>query len=226
MTAAKSADKSIARVGDFITYTITVGNEINATAILRNVALSDTISEYMSFIPESVQLDGATSQYSYNDTNRLLYVQAGNISAGQTKTITFAAMVNSTAYGKTFKNTAIFTADNNTDRTATDNGVTIENGTADGSAGAKTVSSPAAKIGDTLTYTIMLRNSATATDSWENITVTDTIPEYLSFISGSVEENGHASANAAYNAETKTMNLFASSIAPGETKIFTFKAEV
>jgi uncharacterized repeat protein (TIGR01451 family) len=230
MTASKSVNKSTAKVGDTLTYTVTAANAANATVNLRNVKLNDTISGYLTFTPGGVLIDGYTAKYSYDNGSRKLSVELGEISPGQTKTITFSCVVNSTAYGKSFTNTAELSAGNDGDKTATDNGVTVDEdateGTAEGMVGAKTVSSPTAKAGDTLTYAITLRNASTATAAWTNVKISDVIPEYSSFVNGSVEENGRASANSSYNASAKTLTLFADSIAPGETKTFTFKAAV
>ena len=226
MSAAKSVNKPTAQVGDILTYTVTATNAETATANLTSVTMSDVIPEYVSFNYGSVQVDGYSARYSYNNDSRQLSVELGDIAPGQTKTVTFTAIVNSTAYGKTFKNTAILSAGNDDDKDAEDGGVTVANGTAEGSVGAKTVNTPTASVGDTLTYSITLRNASTATAAWKNVRVSDVIPEFLSFVSGSVEEDGRTSTNTSYNAGTKTLTLFADSIAPGATKTFTFKVVV
>ncbi|MCD7947392.1 MAG: DUF11 domain-containing protein [Oscillospiraceae bacterium] len=226
MSAAKSVSQSTAKVGDTLTYTITATNKETATANLENVVMTDVLSEYVTFAYGSVQVDGYFAKYSYDNESRQLSVELGDIAAGQTKTITFSCVVNSTAYGKEFTNTAVLSADNDDDKTVTDKGVTVDDGTAEGSVGAKTVSSPTASVGDTLTYTITLRNASTATAAWTGIEITDVIPKYLSFVSGSVEEDGRASTNFSYNANTGTLTLYADSIGAGETKTFTFKVTV
>jgi uncharacterized repeat protein (TIGR01451 family) len=226
MSATKSVNKSTAKVGDTLTYTITATNAATSTVNLRDVVMNDSISEYLSFSYGSVQVDGYNAKYSYNNDSRQLSVELGDIAPGQTKKITFAAVINSTAYGKSFINTVILSANNDDDKIVSDGGVTVDDGTAEGSVGAKTVSASTAKVGDTLTYTITLRNASTATAAWDNVKVSDVIPEYLSFISGSVEEDGRISSNASYNAGTKTLTLFADSIGPGESKTFTFKVTV
>ena len=224
--AEKSVCTPTAKVGDLLIYTVTVSNPDTATASLENVVMTDEIPEYVTFAYGSVQVDGLTARYAYDNAGKLLAVELGDIAAGQTKTVTFSAVVNASAYGKTFKNTAVITADNDDDESATDGGVTVGDGTAEGSVGAKTVSSPTASVGDTLTYTITLRNASTATAAWTGIEVADVIPEYLSFVSGSVEEDGRASTNVSYDAGSKTLTLYADSIEPGESRVFTFKATV
>lgn len=226
MGITKTVDKASAKVGDSLLYTIEVSNSKHAEVNLRNVTVNDLLSEYLTFGHGSVQVDGHSAAYSYDNASRNLSVDLKGIAPGQTKKITFEAVINTKAYGQRFDNTAVASADNEDDKSGTDGGVIVDTGTPEGSAGAKTVSSPTAKIGDTLTYTIELRNASTATTAWENIVVADAIPEHLAFISGSVEEDGRATTNYAYDANAKTLKLFADSIGIGESRKFTFQAEV
>lgn len=226
MAVTKSVDQNVAKVGDTLVYTVEVSNSKHSTVNVKNAVMSDTLSEYVTFSHGSVQVDGYTFNYRYDNAGKNLSVELGDIAPGQTKVITFEVTVNSTAYGQTFNNTAIASADNEDDKSGTDDGVTVDDGTAEGSVGAKTVSSPTAKVGDTLTYTIELRNSSTATADWQNVKVTDVIPEYLSFIAGSVEADGRATTNYAYDAGSKTLTLFGDDIAIGQSKKFTFKVTV
>ncbi len=208
MSAAKSVDKTTVKVGDILTYAITASNSEAATVNLKNVVMTDTISDYLTFSHGSVQVDGYSARYSYDNESKVLSVEIGDVAAGQTKTITFTCLVNSSAYGKSFQNTAVLTADNDDDKTVTDKGVTVEDGTAEGSVGAKTVSSSTAKAHDTLTYSITLRNSSAATAAWTGIEVSDVIPEYLSFVSGSVEEDGRSSNNFSYDGQCSAPHFF------------------
>ena len=78
------------------------------------------------------------------------------------------------------ENTALVSGSNTPDKSGTDDGVDIEDGTADGHAGNKTANKTTAAVGDTITYSIRLENGAAATADWENMTVTDTIPDGVS----------------------------------------------
>ena len=226
MSVIKHVDKNSAKVGDTLLYTVEVSNSKHSTVNLKNAVMNDTLSDYVTFSHGSVQVDGYSAAYSYDNTSRNLKVDLKDIAPGQTKVITFEVTVNSTAYGQKFTNTAIVSADNEDDKTGTDDGVTVDDGTPEGSAGSKTVSSPTAKVGDTLTYTIELRNASTATADWQNVVVKDVIPEYLSFIAGSAELDGRATTNYAYDAGTKTLTLFGDDVAVGQSKKFTFKVTV
>ena len=226
MSVVKSVDKNTAKVGDTLLYTVEVSNSKHSTVNLKKAVMNDILSEYVTFSHGSVQVDGYSYNYRYDNASKGLSVELGEIAPGQTKGVTFEVVVNTTAYGQKFENTAVVSADNDDDKSGTDDGVTVDDGTAEGSAGAKTVSSPTAKVGDMLTYTIELRNASTATADWKNVVVKDVIPEYLSFIAGSVEEGGKATTNYAYDAGTKTLTLFGDDIAIGQSKKFTFKGLV
>ena len=114
---------------------------------------------------------------------------------------------------------------NTPDKSGTDNGVDIEDGTADGHAGNKTANKTTAAVGDTITYSIRLENGAAATADWENMTVTDTIPDGVTF-AGNVQENGSATVNYSYNADTKTITFTPDAIAAGAQTVLSFDVTV
>ena len=132
-------------------------------------------------------------------------VKLGDIAPGKTMTITFSAQINATAYGKKFSNVAVLTADNDDDRTGTDGGVTVDDGTAHMFA-TKTVNKSTARVGDTLNYTITARNAETATVSLKNATMADVIPEYLNFAFGSVQVEG-VTAPHTYDSTTGRLSV-------------------
>ncbi len=212
MSAAKSVDKTKAKVGDTLTYTITASNADTATVPLRNVIMTDTLPKYITFNQGSVAVDGSPVRTTFNSKTRQLTAELGDIAPGQSKALTFSALVNNAAYGKKFSNTAILSADNSEEVPATDTGVTVAAGVPEGSSGAKTVSKSKADVGDTLTYSIALRNASTATADWKNVKVTDAIPEHLAFVPGSVEVDGRSSNDYSYNADTHTLTLIADKI--------------
>lgn len=223
----KTADVSKAKVGDTITYTVKVKNDGASSVNLKDAIVKDTIPKYLTFTHGSVLVDGyAWTDYSYDNTSKLLSVMLGEIAPNQTKTITFAAVVNSSAYGETFKNTAIITSSNAPDETGTDKGVTVDPGIPDGSAGTKSVDKKTAKVGDTVKYTIQISNGAMATGKWKNVTITDIIPDDMTFNNGSVEKNGNATTEYSFDAGTNTLTLKPADIDIGETVTFTFTVVV
>ncbi|MEH2933918.1 isopeptide-forming domain-containing fimbrial protein [Acutalibacter sp. JLR.KK004] len=226
MYAQKAVDRDTARVGDILTYTVTAQNSDAATVNLRSAVMTDVLPEYVTFCYGSVQVDGLSAPYAYDNAGRALTVELGDLAPAQIKTITFNAAVNSSAYGQTFQNTAVLSSENDNDKPAADTGVTVDPGEAQGSVGAKTVDRPYAHVGEELTYTITLENGQAATAPWEGASVTDVIPEHLSFVAGSVEQDGQATANYAYDAGTKTLTLLPESIGIGESTRFTFRVTV
>ena len=71
-----------------------------------------------------------------------------------------------------------------------------------------------------------MRTASTASGPWKNVEVVDTIPEHLSFVSGSVEVNGRSTNDFSYNASSRTLKLIADSVEPGQTKSFSFRVTV
>lgn len=115
---------------------------------------SPTLDEdkYVTFNQGSVAVDGSPVRTTFNSKTRQLTADLGNIAPGQSKVLTFSALVNNAAYGKKFSNTAVMSADNSEEIPAADTGVTVAAGVPEGSSGAKTVSKSKANVGDTLTY--------------------------------------------------------------------------
>ena len=123
------------------------------------------------------------------------------------------------------ENTALVSGSNTPDKSGTDNGVDIEDGTADGHAGNKTANKTVAAVGDTITYSIRLENGAAATADWENMKVIDVLPDGVSF-AGNVQENGSATVNYSYNATMKTITFTPDAIAAGAQTVLSFDVTV
>ena len=224
LTVSKSADKTTAKVGDTITYTVNAANATGADVNIRDAVMTDTIPDGLTF-RGNVTVDGYSAEYQYDNTGKTLTVSLGEIAPNQTKAIRFDVTVNSDAYGMHIENTALVSGSNTPDKSGTDNGVDIEDGMADGHAGNKTANKTTAAVGDTITYSIRLENGAAATADWENMTVTDTIPDGVTF-AGNVQENGSATVNYSYNADTKTITFTPDAIAAGAQTVLSFDVTV
>ena len=224
LTVSKSADKSTAKVGDTITYTVNAANATGADVNIRDAVMTDTIPDGLTF-RGNVTVDGYSAEYQYDNTGRTLTVSLGEIAPNQTKAIRFDVTVNSDAYGMHIENTALVSGSNTPDKSGTDNGVDIEDGTADGHAGNKTANKTIAAVGDTITYSIRLENGAAATADWENMKVIDVLPDGVSF-AGNVQENGSATVNYSYNATMKTITFTPNAIAAGAQTVLSFDVTV
>ena len=224
LTVSKSADKTTAKVGDTITYTVNAANATGADVNIRDAVMTDTIPNGLTF-RGNVTVDGYSAEYQYDNTGKTLTVSLGEIAPNQTKAIRFDVTVNSDAYGMHIENTALVSGSNTPDKSGTDNGVDIEDGTADGHAGNKTANKTTAAVGDTITYSIRLSNGAAATADWENMKVIDVLPDGVSF-AGNVQENGSATVNYSYNATMKTITFTPDAIAAGAQTVLSFDVTV
>lgn len=224
LTVSKSADKTTAKVGDTITYTVNATNATGADVNIRDAVMTDTIPNGLTF-RGNVTVDGYSAEYQYDNTGKTLTVSLGEIAPNQTKAIRFDVTVNSDAYGMHVENTALVSGSNTPDKSGTDNGVDIEDGTADGHAGNKTANKTTAAVGDTITYSIRLENGAAATADWENMKVIDVLPDGVSF-AGNVQENGSATVNYSYNATMKTITFTPDAIAAGAQTVLSFDVTV
>ena len=219
----KTVDRTTASVGDRITYTIIVANGFRATVDWRNVILTDVIDPGLTFEFGSVLVDGRSANFAY--ANRTLTVELGDIAPDTSVTVTFSAIVNSTAIGQTIRNTAVVDGSNGNDSDSSDD-IQVDNGTSWGQV-RKEADRTTASVGDTITYTITAANVGVATGAWRNVVVTDAIPEHLEFIEGSVTVNGStANVDSNFNANTRTLIVRLGNIAPGVTATVTFRARV
>ena len=66
----KTADKPSAEVGDKITYTVTLGNAEGAVYEIENASMTDIIPAELDFVDGSVQVDGVSTGYSFDNETR------------------------------------------------------------------------------------------------------------------------------------------------------------
>ena len=224
LSIVKSASAATAKVGDTLTYTVQVSNGAGAEVNIRDAVMQDTIPDGLTF-RGNVTIDGYSVIYAYDNESHVLTVPLDAIAPGQTKTVRFDVLVNSSAYGMTIENTAIASGSNAPDTEDTDDGVTIEDGKADGHAGAKSANKTTARVGDTITYTIILQNSSLATADWTGATVTDVLPDGVSF-AGNVQKDGRATMEYSYDSSSRTLTLTPYAIAPDTQVVYTFDVTV
>lgn len=224
LSIVKSVSAATAKVGDTLTYTVEVSNGAGAEVNIRDAVMADAIPDGLTF-RGNVTVDGYSAAYQYDNENRTLSVPLDAIAPGQAKTVCFDVLVNSDAYGMAIENTAVASGSNAPDTEDTDDGVTIEDGTPDGHAGAKSANKTTARVGDTITYTITLQNGAMATADWTGATVTDVLPDGVTFV-GNVQKNGQATTEYSYDSTSRTLTLIPSAIQPGEQVSYTFDVTV
>ncbi|HDR7795235.1 TPA: DUF11 domain-containing protein [Bacillus luti] len=192
--ATKNVNKSVAAIGDILTYTVTVPN----TGLLpaNNVTFTDILPNGTSFIPGSVTIDNIPQ----TNANPVAGISLGTISNGSSRTVTFQATVVSFPSQNPIANTANVTfqytpiAGGTTfNGLATSNSAGTQINLADIN-GTKSVNKIFTDIGETLTYSISLANIGNI--SATNVIYTDPIPSGTTFIPGSVTVNGVTQAGA------------------------------
>ena len=224
LSIEKSVSTATAKVGDTLTYTVEVSNGAGAEVNIRDAKLTDEIPDGLTF-RGNVTVDGYSAAYQYDNESQTLSVPLDAIAPGQTKTVCFDVLINSDAYGMTIENTAVASGSNTPDAEDTDDGVTIEDGKADGHAGAKSANKTTVRVGDTITYTITLQNGAMATADWTDATVTDVLPDGVSF-AGNVQKDGQATTEYSYDSSSRTLTLTPYAISPDTQVVYTFDVTV
>ncbi len=171
LTVAKVSDvQTFTNPGKAITYSVTVTNKATATDTAKNVVLTDKLPAGFTFA-----VDGATTKSFV----------VGNLTPGQSATITYLVNISGTQAAGTFDNLAKAKGDNTNEVSAVAP-VEVRVPVVLGIEAlpdltiAKTVSPTTAKPGDIVTYTITVRNTGDADAT--NVVITDTLPPDLSFV--------------------------------------------
>ncbi|PXW80009.1 putative repeat protein (TIGR01451 family)/fimbrial isopeptide formation D2 family protein, partial [Pseudogracilibacillus auburnensis] len=191
-------------VGDTIVYTIKTRNKVS-DGIVEGLTISDELPKGLEYVTGSLEVDGeSVTDAEDNDTghfvDRKANAQFGDITDTDWHTLTFHAKVLSGQSEKTIKNVAIVDGGNIDEPDKPEEEVTVDpkdpdlesekSAKLEGKlAGNTDADNP--EVGDTLRYTIKTRN--TVEDSLvENLIISDTIPEGLEYVEGSLEIDGES----------------------------------
>ena len=195
ITGKKEVNTSEAKVGDTLTYTITLTNSGNATG---TVTVTDEIPAGTTLVEKSITNNGVESNGTITWTDV-------EVKAGDTVEVSFKVTINNDTK-TSVTNKAVIDGNKPTEEVETK----VANIT-----GTKTVDKTETKVGDTLTYTITLTNSGNADGM---VTVTDEIPTGTTLVADSITANG------SYNEENKTITWTDVKVEAGKTAEVSFKA--
>ena len=185
----KTADIENPNFGDNVTYTVTVTNGGNADA--KAVVVHDVLGKGLKFV-------SATGNYTFDEaTNTITWTV--DVDAGKTETFTVVATVIN--YGNVTNSLVVG------NKTFSKN-VTVPEITPD-----KTVDNESPNFGDTVTYTVTVKNegNGNATD----VIIVDTLGKGLEYVS----------STGNYDNKTNTIT-WKVNLASGETKTFTVVAKI
>ncbi|MEG2983643.1 MAG: hypothetical protein RR835_03005 [Peptostreptococcaceae bacterium] len=188
LTATKSVSKSYATIGDIVTYTVNIVNTGNVIA--KNVNFRDVIPSGLTFVPDSVTINGI----SYIGYNPYSSFTLGNIISGDTIVVKFDTTVTSLPTPSLVSNTANLTFayridPNGTDLFAQVNSNTVTTQINLGSLNLqKSVNKAYATKGDIITYTVVVTNNGNVNAN--NVIFTDSLQSDVIFNSGSVTIDG------------------------------------
>nr|WP_221401493.1 DUF11 domain-containing protein [Paenibacillus phyllosphaerae] len=209
VTVVKSVNVTDAAVGETITYSSVITN--NSSEAVTNVNLSDILPSGATFVPGSVTVNGTSNATANPATG----IPVGTIAPGSAVTVNLLAQVSSLPSSQQFVNqsNASYTIGTFTGTTASNLTTTpiyqpvIQL--------TKSANTTAATVGDTITYTIIARNTGNRSAT---VTLTDNIPAGSSFIPGSVTINGVASPSS-----TPTGGILIGALAPNGQITVTFQ---
>ena len=226
LLAIESVDPPYAKVGSMLTYTVTLANAGNVSG--ENIILIDTIPAGTTFIPNSLSINGLTTSANPNFPG----VAIPDIAASGIATATWQVIVNTIPLAGRIANNAVVNYSYTVSPTSapltriinsnvvltTINQAYIDNATGGMS---KSANVRYATLNDTITYTIVLKNTGNQTAT--SVVLTDTIADGTSFISNSVTLNG-ATQPDVY--PYPHLGVPIGSIGPNGVAIVTFKVTV
>jgi uncharacterized repeat protein (TIGR01451 family) len=180
--------------GDTVSFDIEVTN--NGTAQATNVSLIDTLPSGLTFVSSSV------TQGSYNATTGLYTI--GTLNAGSSATLTLTGTINAEQGGNTLTNITTAASGDQPDPSTAGDDLT-ESVVVAADANLITVktlasgdSTPAE--GDTVSFDIEVTNNGTAQAT--NVSLTDTLPAGLTFVSSSVTQGSYNATTGLYTIGT------------------------
>ncbi|WP_154698518.1 beta strand repeat-containing protein, partial [Bacillus cereus] len=219
VSAIKSANRSITRIGQVITYTVAVTNA--GTVPITNTLLIDAIAAGTTFVPNSILVDGIPRP----DENPITGITLGIILPNNTIIVTFQVNVVSTPSQNNINNIAVIHYEYQPAPSLPPISETISSNSTNIQfidvilIATKSANTVLANIDETIEYTVFIQNNgSTATNS---IFFTDIIEDGTVFIPGSVTVN-----NTVLPAADPNIGFSIPNITSGQVTTITFQVSV
>jgi uncharacterized repeat protein (TIGR01451 family) len=203
LVITKTAAPTTPRPGDTITYTLTINNggELDAGTTL----ISDTIPAGLTFVPNSLEIDGTP----VSDPALPTLADDQSIAAGSSLDLSFRAIVDaSLPVGTVITNTASVSAEE--DATVLDSSVVVTV-TVPAIAVSVAPSTNSAEVGDVITYTCRLSNTGNA--PLDPVVATDDVLGPLSLPRSSLAPGAVITATHSYTATAADLPTLANTVA-------------
>ncbi|MEC2502248.1 cell surface protein, partial [Bacillus cereus] len=219
VSAIKSANRSITRIGQIITYTVAVTNA--GTIPITNTLLLDAIASGTTFVPNSILVDGVPRP----NENPITGINLDIILPNNTIIVTFQVSVVSIPPQNNINNIAVIHYEYRPEpstppisETTSSNATNIQFIDAILIA-TKSANTVLATIDETIEYTVFIQNNGSATTN--SIFFTDTIADGTVFIPGSVIVN-----NTVLPAADPNIGFSIPNVAAGQMTTITFQVSV
>ncbi|WP_144561179.1 beta strand repeat-containing protein, partial [Bacillus thuringiensis] len=219
VSAIKSANRSITRIGQIITYTIAVTNA--GTVPITNTLLIDAIAAGTTFVPDSILVDGIPRPNENPSTGISLNIILPN----NTIIVTFQVNVDSIPSQNNMNNIAVIHYEYQPDQSLPPISETTSSNTTNIQfidailIATKSANTVLANIDETIEYTVLIQNNGSTTTN--SIFFTDIIEDGTVFISGSVTVN-----NTVLPAADPNIGFSIPNITSGQVATITFQVSV
>ncbi|MGG1330206.1 DUF11 domain-containing protein, partial [Bacillus tropicus] len=219
VSALKSANRSITRIGQIITYTVAVTNA--GTVPITNTLLIDAISAGTTFIPNSILVDGIPRP----NENPITGITLNIILPNNTIIVTFQVNVVSIPPQNNINNIAVIHYEYQPDPSLPPISETTSSNTTNIQfidailIATKSANTILANIDETIEYTVFIQNNGSTTTNF--IFFTDTIEDGTVFIPGSVIVN-----NTVLPAADPNIGFSIPNIASSQATTITFQVSI
>ncbi|WP_400194524.1 isopeptide-forming domain-containing fimbrial protein [Lysinibacillus telephonicus] len=201
--AEGNTDVEHPEVGDTLLYKITTQNTVEES-LVQNLVISDKLPEGLEYVPGTLKVDGVLVS-DEEDEDEGYFVdgtftgQIGNVTDTNEHTLEFLVKVAAGQAGKDILNIATISSDNVDEPSNPQTEVKVyprfpvleSVKTAENLVEGKATY----EVGDTIVYTIKTRNTVSE-GVVENLTISDTLPEGLEYVAGSLKVDGQPATDA------------------------------